>query len=465
MNTRPDNGPMLTVTSPFDQEPVTRLPYDQGSGLEARIANASETAERWRDLPFEERILRVQAGVTRFLDDGEKTAMDVTRQMGKPLAQSRNEINTVRERAEYMLSIAPEALRADTLPPKDGFHRRIEHVPLGIVFNIAAWNYPLVIPVNVIVPALVAGNVVLLKHSARTPLSGQAFETAFQSADMPGLVTNLVLTHEDAAQLVSDPRIAHVAFTGSVEGGIEIYRRASSHCVDVGLELGGKDPAYVADDADLAFSVENIVDGACYNAGQSCCAVERVYVHRNRYDEFVERAKTLLEEYQMGDPMDDATTLGPLARAAALDELEAQVEDAVGRKAQLLLGGERSPDTAGNFFPPTLIAELTQDAAVMQEESFGPILPVMAVQNDEEALRHMNDTRFGLTASVWTRDNERAEHFAAHLNAGTIFQNRCDYLDPALPWTGVKDSGKGSTLSRYGFLHLTRRKSIHFRRS
>jgi acyl-CoA reductase-like NAD-dependent aldehyde dehydrogenase len=333
-----------------------------------------------------------------------------------------------------------------------------------VVLDIAAWNYPLLIPVNVVVPALVAGNTVLLKHSARTPLCGEHFERAFADPELPGIVVNLDLDHDQTAALVADPQaVDYVAFTGSVAGGLAVYRQAARRVLDVGLELGGKDPAYVAADADLAYTVENVVDGACYNAGQSCCAVERVYVHREVYDEFVDRAQAALQDYRLGDPLDERTTMGPLASRSALDTLEAQVQDAVRRGGELRLGGRRLADTRGNFFPPTLLVDVPNEAEVMQEESFGPLLPVRAVEGDEEALRQMNDTRYGLTASVWTRDRARADRFASELRAGTVYQNRCDYLDPALPWTGVGDSGKGSTLSPYGYYHLTRRRSINFR--
>lgn len=453
----------LEVVNPYNQEIVCELPYDEGARIDGKIDAARHAYEQWRHLSIEERSRQVARGLERFRSNADAIARDITRQMGKPLRQSRREVETFFGRAEYMRSIAEESLAPDILPGKEGFHRRIEHVPLGLVLCIAAWNYPLLIPVNVVVPALLAGNTVLLKHSAKTPLCGQHFEDAFGNLEPAGLVTNLVLTHEQTAALIADRRVDHVNFTGSVSGGHQVYRVAAQRLLDVGLELGGKDPAYVAEDADLDFSAEHLIDGACYNAGQSCCAVERVYVHRTLYPDFLARAKALMERYRLGDPLDEETTLGPLANRSALDLLERRVEEAVRRGARLLLGGRRLEGTNGNFFPPTLLADVPNDAALMQEETFGPVVPALAVADDDEALARMGDTRYGLTASVWTRSRERAERFATALEAGTIYQNRCDYLDPALPWTGTRDSGKGTTLSRYGFYHLTRRKSIHFR--
>jgi acyl-CoA reductase-like NAD-dependent aldehyde dehydrogenase len=453
----------LQVINPYNQELVCEIPYDDGVLLEQKIEAARQAFKRWHRLSLEDRAEHVRRGIDRFRAAAKAIARDVSLQMGKPIPQAEKEVETCCERAEYMLSIAAKTLAPETLPAEEGFHLRIEHVPLGLVLDLAAWNYPLLIPVNVVVPALLAGNVVLLKHSAKTPRCGTHFETAFGSSEIPGLVTNLVLSHKTVGNLLADSRIGHVAFTGSVEGGHEIYRQGARRFVEVGLELGGKDPAYVAEDADLPFAVENVIDGACYNAGQSCCAVERVYVHRKLYDEFLDRAETVLGQYRMGDPLDSSTNLGPLASRSALDLLEHQVNDAVRRGARLLLGGKRVSETRGNFFPPTLLANVPNEAEVMQEESFGPTVPVLAVRSDEEALERMQETRFGLTASVWTRDRQRAERFALELDAGTIYQNRCDYLEPALPWTGVGDSGKGTTLSRYGFYSLTRRKGIHFR--
>jgi acyl-CoA reductase-like NAD-dependent aldehyde dehydrogenase len=453
----------LAVVNPYNQEIAAELPYDGPGEVEAKLARARAAFETWRCIPVEERVHRVREGLRRFRSAAAEIARDVALQMGKPIREAQREVETCCERAEHMISIAAEGLAPELLPEKPGFHRRIEHAPLGVVFNLAAWNYPLLIPVNVVVPALLAGNTVLLKHSARTPLCGLHFERAYGSLEPAGLVSSLILTHEETAQVIRDPRVAHVAFTGSVEGGAATAREAAGRFIDVGLELGGKDPAYVAADADLDFAVANVIDGACYNAGQSCCAVERVYVHRDLHDAFLSRALEALGSYRLGDPLDEATTMGPLARRSALDLFERQVNDAVRRRARLLFGGRRLAGATGNFFPPTLLADVPNDAEAMQEETFGPLVPVLSVAGDDEALALMNDSRYGLTASVWTRDRDRAERFARDLEAGTVYQNRCDYLDPALPWTGWRDSGKGSTLSRHGFLHLTRRKSIHFR--
>jgi acyl-CoA reductase-like NAD-dependent aldehyde dehydrogenase len=429
--------------------------------LEEKIIAARAAFDPWRRVPLKERIAVVRRGLDYFRDHQEAIAADITRQMGKPIREAHNEFGSFFERAEYMLDIAEQTLAPEVLPAQDGFHRRIGREPLGLVLDIAAWNYPLVIAVNVVVPALVAGNAVLLKHSAKTPLCGEHFQKAF--AHRPGLLTNLVLTHDQTLGLIRDSRIDHVVFTGSVNGGRHVHRAAAGRFIDVGLELGGKDPAYVAEDADLAFSVPRVVEGALYNAGQSCCAVERVYVHRRIYDAFLEQALEALRHFQPGDPMASETTLGPLADRSALAVLEDQVQDAVGRGARLLAGGKRPEGMPGNFYLPTLLADVDHDAAVMQEESFGPLLPVRAVADDAEALTLMNASRYGLTASVWTRSRERAEWFATRLDAGTVYQNRCDYLDPGLPWTGVKDSGRGSSLSHYGYYALTRPKSINFR--
>ena len=306
------------------------------------------------------------------------------------------------------------------------------------------------------------------KHGAsetqrKTLRTGRALAEAFGDLEIADLVTHLVLTHDQTEAVIQSGDIDYVAFTGSVGGGHAVYRPSAERLIGVGLELGGKDPAYIAADADLDFAVPLIVDGACHNAGQSCCAIERVFVHRDQYEPFLEAASKTISDYELGDPFAEGTTMGPLASRSALDALDEQVADAIARGARLLVGGKRLPGTQGNFFEPTLLADCPHDSLVMQEESFGPLLPVACVEGDDEAIERMNDCRFGLTASVWTQDADRAERFGREVEAGTIFQNRADYLDPALPWTGWKESGLGSTLSPYGFYHLTRRKSIHFR--
>jgi acyl-CoA reductase-like NAD-dependent aldehyde dehydrogenase len=454
---------LLRVRSPFSGELVAELPYDDPPSLERKLAAAQAAFGRWRRAPLSNRCALVARGLEHFRREAEAIARDLTRQMGKPVREARNEVKTCLARAEHMLAIAPAVLAGEALEPLAGFHRRIEHAPLGVVLNIAAWNYPLLIPVNVVVPALLAGNTVLLKHSGRTPLAGLHFERAFSGLGESGLVANLVLTHETTAQLARDPRVAHLAFTGSVEGGRQVAQAAAGRFIDVGLELGGKDPAYVAADADLDFAAENVVDGACYNAGQSCCAVERVYVHERVALPFLEKARAVVARYVLGDPMAETTTLGPLVSEAAVATVERQVDDARRRGARILAGGERPRGLPGSFYAPTLLAGVPEGAEVLAEETFGPLLPVQAVPSDDEAIARCNQSRYGLTASIWTRDRERAERFAREVEAGTIYMNRCDNLDPALPWTGWRDSGRGSTLSRYGFYHLTRRKSIHFR--
>jgi acyl-CoA reductase-like NAD-dependent aldehyde dehydrogenase len=455
----------IKVINPYNQSIVAEVTEDDATSIETKLTNAQSAYQEWRALSLDERIQEVNKGLNYFRENADSIAEAVTLQMGKPINEAKGELSTLFERANYMVSIAKDALKPDILPDKPGFTRRIEHEPLGVILNLAAWNYPLIIPINVIIPALLAGNTVILKHSAKTPLCGQAIAKAFSGLSVEHLVQDLVVEHEALPAIIEDKRIQYVAFTGSVEGGHAVYAStAKTRFIDVGLELGGKDPAYVAEDADLEFAAENIVSGAFYNAGQSCCAVERVYVHEKVADAFLSKVKQAMKAYQTGDPLNETTTLGPLANKHALDFLEQQIDDAVKQGATLLAGGKRTENTTGNFFEPTLLMDVPNHTNLMQEESFAPIIPICRVKNDDEALTLMNDSTLGLTASVWTKDPAKAEHFAKALQTGTVFQNRCDCLDPALPWTGVKDSGKGASLSKYGFLYVTRRKSLHFRR-
>jgi len=453
----------LAVVSPATGALLRRVPCDSPRALDEKLARARAAQPRWGALPLERRLAELAAALEYFRREKEAVARDVSREMGKPIVQARGEVDTLLARAKHLLAMAPEALAPERAREKPGFELRIEHAPLGVVLDIAAWNYPLIVPVNVIVPALAAGNAVVLKHSPKSPAAGEHYARALASLSQPDAFVNLIVPDERAGALLADARIDHVSFTGSVRTGRLVHRAAAARGIGAGLELGGKDPAYVAEDADLAFAADSVVDGACYNAGQSCCAIERAYVHRSLYPGFLARAAEAMRAYRLGDPLDEATTMGPLVDAAALEKVEAHVADALARGARLVTGGRRPAGLQGSFFEPTLLADVPQDALVMQEETFGPVLPVCAVESDDEALARMNDSRYGLTASVWTRDAERAERFVRDLEAGTVFQNRCDFLDPALPWTGWKESGLGSTLSRHGFLHLTRRKSVHRR--
>ena len=450
----------IRLASPYDGHPIADVPFDEPEAIERKLAAARLAARAWRGVPLSERIARVEAALSGVEADEEDAAREISLQMGKPLAQARGEVRTFLARARQSLSDAPAALAAEVIEDSALFHRAVVHAPKGVVLIIAAWNYPLLIVGNTLIPALLAGNAVLLKHAAMTTLTGARLAQWFAGLGIPDLVQQVVAGHDEIAGIIRDSRVDHVAFTGSVRGGREVSCAAADRFIDVGLELGGKDPAYVAADADLARAVENLVDGACYNAGQSCCGIERVYVHASLYDSFVERAIPLMNAYRTGDPLADGTTLGPMAQASALDELDAQVKDAVSQGARVLTGGRRE----GPFYLPTLVTGAPQASAIVQEENFGPLLPVIKVADDAEAIRWMNDSRYGLTASVWTADAARAGVMASQLNAGVVFQNRCDFIDPALPWSGWGDSGRGSSLSRHGYLALTRRKGLHLRK-
>jgi acyl-CoA reductase-like NAD-dependent aldehyde dehydrogenase len=336
---------------------------------------------------------------------------------------------------------------------------------VGIVLDIAAWNYPLLIAVNVVVPAVIAGDAVILKHSSRTPLCAGHFADAFARAGAPaGAVVPLVADHATTAALAARSEVAYVAFTGSVDGGFEISRAASGRAIDVGLELGGKDPAYVRADADIASVASALVEGAFYNAGQSCCAIERVYVDRAAYAPFLEAAVAAASSWRCGPPGDPATLLGPMAQPRGLATVQDHVGEAVAKGARLLTGGKTATvDGRGRYYEATVLADADHSMRVMTEETFGPVLPVVAVAGDEDALRAMNDSRYGLTASIWTRDVDCARRLGQRIEAGTVFLNRCDYLEPSLPWSGWKDSGVGITLSRLGFDRLVRTRGFHMR--
>lgn len=455
-----------TVDNPFTGETACTVPMADETAIDTILDRAREAARALRKLSVDERVALCDRALTAFEARAEEIAADITKQMGKPLSQARGEVKGMTGRWRHMMEIAKASLADVVLPPKEGFERRIAKEPLGVVLDLPAWNYPLLTAVNAVVPAVLAGNAVVVKHSPRTPLCAGHFARAFDDAGggPASAVQALFVDYETTEKIVGDSRVDAVLFTGSVLGGHRIQAAAKDRFVRVGLELGGNDPAYVAEDADLANTVENVVDGAIYNAGQSCCAVERVYVHRAMYEKFLAAAEPLLRGYVLGDPTSDKTSLGPIAQPWHVKELSAFIADAKTKGAKVVTGGEaKTVGGKGRFFEATLLRDVPQTADVMQKESFGPILAVSPVGSDDEALARMNDSRLGLTASVWTKDRDRAERLARDLDFGTVYMNRCDALDPALPWTGAKDSGRGVTLSELGFAELTRPKAIHFR--
>jgi acyl-CoA reductase-like NAD-dependent aldehyde dehydrogenase len=427
----------------------------------ARIAQAS-----WKAVALQERLATVERFVGWFDAHRDAVAEEITRQMGRPIAQTPGEIRGLAERARYMASIAEGAL-GDIVPgPKPGFQRFIRREPVGLVAIIAPWNYPLLTAVNAVIPALIAGNAVILKHSPQTPLCSERFGEALTAAGLPADVFQFLHLSDAATErLVAAPEVDFVAFTGSVAVGHLVQHAAANRFVGVGLELGGKDPAYVRADADLDRAVENLVDGVFFNAGQSCCAVERIYVDERLYRTFVDGFVALTTKYVLGDPRDRGTTLGPLVREAAAHRVREQIAEAKAKGARPLIDeGRFTRAKEGTpYVAPQVLVEVTHEMRLMTEETFGPAVGIQAVKGDEAAIRLMNDSRYGLTASVWTKDESAAIAIGERVETGTVFMNRCDYLDPALAWTGVKNSGRGCTLSRLGFDAFTRPKSFHLR--
>jgi acyl-CoA reductase-like NAD-dependent aldehyde dehydrogenase len=452
--------------SPVDGSVYVERPIATDAQVQQTMENARQAQARWKRVALEQRIGIVHRFIDAFVARKEAIAEEITWQMGRPIAQSPGEVRGFEERARYMMSIAAISL-ADIDPgPKQGFRRFIRREPLGVVLVLAPWNYPYLTSVNAVVPALLAGNAVILKHSNQTPLCAERFAECFQEADLPdGVFQFLHCSHDQSAEMIGSPLIDFVCFTGSVEGGHAVQKAASARFIGAGLELGGKDPAYVRADADMAHAIENLVDGAFFNSGQSCCGIERIYAHEKIYDEFVDGFVKLTRQYRLGNPLDAATNLGPMVRVRAAEYARRQVSEAIAGGAKSLVDAKAFPaDREGTpYMAPQVLVEVDHTMRLMSEESFAPVIGIMKVKGDDEAIALMNDSRYGLTAAIWTSDMDAALSIGERVETGTWFMNRCDYLDPALAWTGVKDSGRGCTLSHIGYEQLTRPKSYHLR--
>ncbi|MBO1025291.1 aldehyde dehydrogenase family protein [Ochrobactrum sp. SD129] len=452
------------IISPIDGSIYAERAYASDTAIHAAVTAARQAQPGWAATSIAERAHYCRLALDALAAMQDEIIPEIAWQMGRPTRYG-GENGGVQERGQYMIDIAEEALEPYVPAQKDGFRRYVKHVPLGVVMVIAPWNYPYLTAVNTIIPALMAGNTVLLKHATQTLLTGERFAQAFEKAGIPkGVFQNIVLDHISTEKLLASGSIDHVNFTGSVGGGQAIEKAASGTFMSLGLELGGKDPAYVLPDVNLDHAVANLVDGAFFNSGQCCCGIERIYVHEAVYDRFVDGFINLTKQYVVGNPLDSATTLGPMAQARFADLIREQKAEALRKGAKAHVNMKVESDTAGSpYIAPEVLTHVDHQMSVMREESFGPIVGIMKVRNDEEALALMNDSIYGLTASLWTSDTDHAASLGDRIETGTVFMNRCDYLDPALVWTGVKDTGKGAALSPIGYGNLTRPKSFHLR--
>jgi acyl-CoA reductase-like NAD-dependent aldehyde dehydrogenase len=452
--------------SPIDGSLYIERNYADTAQIYAALKSAKKAQAVWRNTSLDERKLICSRAVDAVVANKEQIASELCWQMGRPIRYAAGEVNSFADRSRYMISVANEVLAPVQVSEKVGFIRYISREPVGVVLVIAPWNYPLHTPINTIVPALLAGNTVILKHSAQTPLCAERIFEAFQAADLPeGVFQYLHMTHEATEAVIQSPEINFVAFTGSLSVGSRIEKLAAGRFVGIGLELGGKDPSYIRADADLDFAVENTVDGAFFNSGQSCCGIERIYAHESIFDTYVEKLVGLVKQYQLGRPDDPETTLGPLVNASAAAFVRSQIKDAEAQGAVAHINPKDFPmDQEGTpYMAPQVLTQVDHSMRVMTEESFGPVVGIMKVSSDEEAVGLMNDSEFGLAASIFTQNIDTAIALGEQIETGTFFVNRCDYLDPELAWTGVKNTGRGCTLSKLGFNAFTQLKSYHIK--
>jgi acyl-CoA reductase-like NAD-dependent aldehyde dehydrogenase len=454
----------VKIISPIDGSVYAERPIARDADIEAAVRAARAALPEWKATPIAERARYMLAFLDALLAMNDDITVELAWQMGRPVRYG-GEKGAAEERVRAMAALAEEALRPYYPPAKGGFRRYIAREPVGVVMVIAPWNYPYLTAINTIVPGLLAGNAIILKHAAQTLLVGERFAEAFRRAGLPkGLFHNLVMSHEQTEKLIGSGQIDHINFTGSVAGGRAIERATAGTFASIGLELGGKDPAYVRADAKLDHAIENLVDGAFYNSGQCCCGVERIYVDTSVFDEFVDGFADLTRKYVVGNPLDQATTLGPMARGSFADTVRSQIAEARRKGATALVNMKLDGDRRGSpYLAPEVLTNVNHRMEVMREESFGPVVGIMRVHDDDEAVTLMNDSPYGLTASIWTRDTDRAAELGSRIETATVYMNRCDYLDPHLTWTGVKDTGRGAALSKYGFDAMTQPKSFHLR--
>ncbi len=456
----------INIISPIDQSTIAQRPVANASQIRSAIEQATMAQADWQHTSLEARARLCHRAVDFMVAQRDEIANEITLQMGRPIRFAGGEINGLEERARYMIDIAEKELQDIEVEAIAGFTRFIRHQPLGTVLTIAPWNYPYLTAINSIIPALMSGNCVILKHSAQTLLCAERFYQAFEQAGLPkGVFQYLHLNHQHTEALVREPSVAYVSFTGSNTGGINIEQALAGHFKTSAFELGGKDPAYVLPDANIEYAVNNLVDGAYFNSGQSCCGVERIYVHENIYDEFEERFINLVRQYQLGDPRDPATTLGPVVNQHSADYIRKQIKQAETAGAHCCIDETDFPASSASnvYVAPQVLTNVDHGMDVMTEETFGPVVGIMKVSHDEQALQLMNDSKYGLTASVWSQDLEHAIALGDKIDTGTVFMNRCDYLDPALAWVGVKQSGRGCSLSKLAYQQFTRPKSFHLK--
>jgi acyl-CoA reductase-like NAD-dependent aldehyde dehydrogenase len=451
--------------SPIDGSLYAERPVlEQEAALEA-VMRAKAAQVAWAARPLQERIALIQAGVAAVGAMNDEIVPELAHQMGRPIRYG-GEFGGFDERASHMADIAVDALAPIIVEESDAFTRKIKRVPHGVVLVVAPWNYPYMTAVNSVVPALIAGNSVMLKMASQTLLVGERMAAAFHAAGIPkDVFQNVFLDHGTTAALIAAKSFGFVNFTGSVGGGMAIETAAAGTFTGVGLELGGKDPGYVMEDADLDAAVDTLIDGAMFNSGQCCCGIERIYVAESLFDAFVEKAVAIVNGYKLGDPLNPETTLGPMAHVRFADEVRAQTAEAIADGATALIDPALFPNDHDAYLMPQILVDVNHNMRVMRDESFGPVVGIMKVKDDVEAIKLMNDSEFGLTASLWTRDYTRAESIADQIDTGTVFTNRCDYLDPALCWTGCKSTGRGGGLSIIGYHNLTRPKSYHIKKA